>query len=178
MEDAIKQRRHSGSAPQSRPESGPTFAGDADAEHLADTSSGQLPKQGRRSQGRDGAGPAGADAVGQAGESRLEGCELGTSLHGNRGGQKAHGPVKQSGRALFPPGPAARDEWREILRERPDLAPAVESEVRGMASGTSRKLDFSRADQLRSLGNLVVPIQGACALTLLLKRATANGDGG
>jgi hypothetical protein len=73
-------------------------------------------------------------------------------------------------RALFPPGPVARDEWATILRERPDLTPAVESEVRGVASGTSGGLDFSRQDQLRSLGNLVVPLQGAAALLVLLKR--------
>lgn len=86
------------------------------------------------------------------------------------GGQEAHGPVKQSGRALFPPGPANRDAWGEILRERPELAPAVKPEVRGVATRIARGLDFGRADQLRSLGNLVQPLQGAYAITLLLKR--------
>lgn len=46
----------------------------------------------------------------------------------------------------------------------------TESEIRGVASGTTGGMDFSRQDQLRSLGNLVVTQQGACAITLLLKR--------
>jgi hypothetical protein len=87
------------------------------------------------------------------------------------GGQKAHGSTEQSGRALFPPGPADRESWREIISERPDLAPAVESEIRGVAAGTSGGMDFKRQDQLRSLGNLVCPLQGAAALLMLLKRA-------
>jgi hypothetical protein len=86
------------------------------------------------------------------------------------GGQNAHGPVEQSGRALFPPGPADRDAWRTIIAVRPDLAPATESSVRRVASGTTGRLDFARQDQLRSLGNLVVPLQGALGLLALLKR--------
>jgi hypothetical protein len=89
------------------------------------------------------------------------------------GGQKAHGPVEQSGRALFPPGPADRDAWRDIIRERPDLAPATESKVRRVADGDAARMDFARADQLRGLGNTVVPVQGAAALILLLNRTEA-----
>ena len=75
-------------------------------------------------------------------------------------------------RALFPPGPADRDAWREIIRSRPDLAPAVEYEVRGMAARITGGMDFARPDQHRSLGNMVIPVQGAFALLVLLNRDT------
>lgn len=74
-------------------------------------------------------------------------------------------------RALFPPGPADRERWAEIIAERPDLAPAVEYEVRRVADGVPRGMGFARADQLRGLGNAVCPIQGALALIVLLERA-------
>lgn len=115
----------------------------------------------------------GSGSMGDASLSRLEGRELGSSCDRSRGGQETHGPTEQSGRTLFPPGPSDREQWAVILRERPDLAPAVESEIRGVASGSSGGMDFSRANQLRSLGNLVVPIQGAAALLTLLQRVTA-----
>lgn len=109
--------------------------------------------------------------VGNTGSARLQGRELGDPCDGNREWQKAHGPVVEPGRTLFPPGPADRERWTAVLRERPDLAPALEYEIRGMAAGTARGLHFSRADQLRSLGNLVVPQQGALALLVLLERS-------
>jgi len=86
------------------------------------------------------------------------------------GGQTAHGSTEQPSRALFPPGPADREQWAAIIGERPDLAPAVECEVRGVASRITGGLDFARPDQLRSLGNMVVSQQGALALLLLLNR--------
>ena len=101
--------------------------------------------------------------------TRLEGRELGDPRNGNRG-QTAHGSTEQSGRALFPPGPADREQWAAIIGDRPDLAPAVEYEVRGVASRIARGLDFARTDQLRSLGNMVVSQQGALALLALLER--------
>ena len=87
------------------------------------------------------------------------------------GGQKAHGPTEQPGRALFPPGPADRERWAEIIAERPDLAPAVEYEVRNVAARLAAGMDFARADQLRGLGNMVVSQQGALAILVLLERA-------
>jgi len=86
------------------------------------------------------------------------------------GGQTAHGSTEQPSRALFPPGPSDRDAWREIIEDRPDLAPAVECEVRRMDSRLPGGDDFSRADQLRGLGNMVVPLHGALALLVLLDR--------
>ena len=69
----------------------------------------------------------------------------------------------------FPPGPSASAEWKDILSQRPDLAPAVESKVRGMADGSSRTLD--RTPLFRILGNGVVPTQAHYALQILTRRA-------
>lgn len=72
----------------------------------------------------------------------------------------------ESGLPLFPPGPGDTDAWQRILAERPDLAPAVESGVRGLANGLA-----SRVDRLRAGGNGVVALQGAVAFRLLARRA-------
>ena len=68
----------------------------------------------------------------------------------------------------FPPGPSASAEWKDILSQRPDIAPAVESEVRGVADGVARGL--ARTQQLRILGNGVVPQQAALAFQILKER--------
>ena len=68
--------------------------------------------------------------------------------------------------STFPPKPTS-DEWGEILRKRPDLAPA-KPEIRRVDDGLARGLD--RADKLRILGNGVVPQQAAEAFLLLKNR--------
>ena len=77
----------------------------------------------------------------------------------------------------WPSSPSDTDAWEEVLRERPDLAPATaEPEVRGVADGVARGLD--RTAQLRILGNGVVPQQAALAFQILKERingpATTN----
>jgi DNA (cytosine-5)-methyltransferase 1 len=56
----------------------------------------------------------------------------------------------------WPPSPSDTYGWGRVLRERPDLAPAItkeaESEFRGVANGRS-----SRVDRLKALGNGLVP---------------------
>ena len=75
---------------------------------------------------------------------------------------------------LFPPGPGDRDAWAAILRDHPDLAPAteIESQIRVLADGRPARLAGFRVDQLRALGNGVVPLQAALAFVELHKRLT------
>ena len=80
--------------------------------------------------------------------------------------------VTRSELGIFPPAPNS-EEWESILREHPRLSPALEKssfepDVRGMVNGMAPGLH--RADRLRILGNGVVPIQAAYALTVLARR--------
>lgn len=81
--------------------------------------------------------------------------------------------------AIFPPGPADLDAWRELLSRRPDLAPAVsaeeaeaQSQLRGSPNGVATGLD--RVERLRSGGNGVVPLQAAYALVSLVASLRAR----
>ena len=67
----------------------------------------------------------------------------------------------------WPPGPTDADAWRRVIAARPDLAPATQPPVRGMADGLAGGL--GRSDQLHILGNGVVPQQAAYAMTMLME---------
>jgi site-specific DNA-cytosine methylase len=77
---------------------------------------------------------------------------------------------------VWPPSPNDTDGWERILRERPDLAPAItkeaESEFRGVANGRSSRVDIpptnDRVNRLKALGNGVVP----SVVTEFLRRVT------
>ena len=69
----------------------------------------------------------------------------------------------------FPPPPDDRETWAEVLRLRPDLAPATTKHpVRRVDDGSPPEL--ARTAQLRILGNGVVPQQAAVAFHLLKER--------
>ena len=76
----------------------------------------------------------------------------------------------------WPPGPNEREQWEQILAERPDLAPAVEKiepTVRGMADGPSDwmvECQEDRHERLQCLGNGVVSLTGAVAFRVLWER--------
>ena len=88
---------------------------------------------------------------------------LGTLDDSNiEGPQRWCGPIKESSneRAPWPPGPT--DDWGDVPKH---LRPAVEPPLRGVAHGLS-----PHVDQLRALGNAVVPQQAALAIRELLGR--------
>jgi len=72
----------------------------------------------------------------------------------------------QESRPVFPPRPDDADGWRQVLAGWPELAPMVEYKVRRVADGFP-----AQADELRALGNAVVPLQAAAAFALLARRA-------
>ena len=120
--------------------------------------------------------------------SRREGSVLRRS-NGSEGWQESDGraatsdgtmvdPIGERGRGrnfgreyaadAFPPGPEETEKWRSILREAPELAPALESSVRGVVDGMAPEL--GKAATLRILGNGVVPQQAAYGFMLLEKQ--------
>jgi DNA (cytosine-5)-methyltransferase 1 len=79
------------------------------------------------------------------------------------------------GRAdLFPPRPSDLTAWRGTLENSPELEPSI----RRVADGLASRLDIARVDQLRMLGNGVVPLQAADAVRTLATRLSAAGSAG
>ena len=77
-----------------------------------------------------------------------------------------------------PPGPND-SQWADIIKHRPDLAPAITDEeaqrvFRGMADDVATKLEY-RADALRLLGNGVVPLCVAYAFVTLVGKTKREG---
>jgi DNA (cytosine-5)-methyltransferase 1 len=129
---------------------------------------------GREPEQPPGIGPSGAGEGLQLEHSigpRREAARLGRDEYAGGEPETGREPVshfaqrsaRDTGR--WPPAPDDRDEWARILAERPDLAPAVESPLRGMADGLP-----NRMDRLRALGNGVVPAVAAAAFRELLRR--------
>ena len=84
-----------------------------------------------------------------------------------RENSKGRNTTRPSGRPMeFPPG-FNDPRWRQVIEERPDLAPRVktQSKVRGVADGLGREL--ARSSKLKILGNGVVPKQAAVAYQIL-----------
>jgi len=125
---------------------------------MADPRLGQLPQQGRAQENGNGPGSASAGVANLSSVQRqgIERREPDGVLPG------------------FPPGPGERERWADIIERHPDLAPAVESAVHGMADGST-----VRVDRLRSCGNGVVPIVAAAAFAKLARRFGLDfGNGG
>lgn len=126
----------------------------------------------RRFQCGENAVPTGSGAdVEHASDTRLEGRGY---LAGERGDERSARSAGGNDLGyVFAPGPSAAI-WNDVLVRDYGMRPALsqaeaESCLRLLANGTSSPLD-GRIDQLRALGNMVVPLQGAAALIELLRR--------
>ena len=118
---------------------------------LANTPVRQLQIEGRDPEGRDGPRPAGTDMEDPARDEQ-QGLQGEDRRLRRRGVCIAGEPLE------FAPGPSD-PRWGEILRARPDLAPA-QPQIRGMADGVPDWLDramTNRTKRLSRLGNAVVP---------------------
>ena len=109
-----------------------------------------------------------ADADGQ----RLQGQQ---SKPATLGGDLSSRPSSRAtvARCIFPPGPQDLDVWVDVLAERPEVAPAIESGVRRVVDAMAAGL-VDRRHRLRVLGNGVVPLQAAVAFRLLCDRLEAG----
>lgn len=113
-----------------------------------------------------GDGPAGSE--GRRRQPESEGRELADAEGTGRSGHTQPNLVNDGlqppySHPLFPPGPSDLDLWARVLAEAPTLEPAVCK----LANGAPY-----RVDQLRALGNAVVPIQSAVAFLTLIGRIT------
>ena len=89
-----------------------------------------------------------------------------------------HRPQWRWASNVWPPGPGDLEQWRAVLARAPELAPATQPDVRGVADGVASELvEPIRAHRLALLGNGVVPLEAALAWRVLLSRALAR-DGG
>jgi DNA (cytosine-5)-methyltransferase 1 len=82
-----------------------------------------------------------------------------------------------AGLPLHPPGPDDHARWDAVLASRPDVAPAFEPRIRGVADGLATRLDGHRR---RAIGNGVCPLAAAYAwrtLQAVLRADGPNTDG-
>lgn len=125
-------------------------------------------------QGRHIGGNGGRERVDRTGGTKLADAEMrGFDGAGLASGARPEGAVGECGRPLFPPGPADLDAWASVLEARPDLAPATERAVRGMADGAAGRVG-DRTDHLRLLGNGVVPMVAGYAFATLYASLVAD----
>jgi|TARA_R110002020_G_scaffold229567_6_gene440350 DNA (cytosine-5)-methyltransferase 1 len=67
----------------------------------------------------------------------------------------------------FPPGPEDSGRWKNIIKQYPQLAPAIEPRIRTGPDGLTAGLDKYRRKGLAALGNGVVPQQAILAWQIL-----------
>ena len=116
---------------------------------------------------------AGGDAV--LGDAR--GGELAKRGGGDCDTQPKQPAAPGTGLPLFPPCRNDYDGWQRAGQMRPDLWPAVEPGVRLLADGPPVLVDEYRVEQLRCIGNGVVPLCAAFAFIALAWRAGLLGGG-
>ena len=81
----------------------------------------------------------------------------------------------------WPFGPGEKEQWERLLKERPDLAPAVEKEAQSKIcrtpAGDAPWLELAntyRSERLQALGNGVCPLTAALAFSVLWERMKEN----
>lgn len=165
------------------------------AQRRPNTAAGARSDQGFNAGGEAASGIGDAGAIleptdAQLAEPAIEGLPQRRDQPGDCGETSGEPPAERRGLELFPPGQGtwtrwfvspdgrafrvAKDEdaraWSRIVRESPWLDPATQPGVRLLAHGTSLLVDESKTDQLRMLGNGVVPLQAAATLVELDRR--------
>jgi len=76
---------------------------------------------------------------------------------------------------LFPPIPTDDARWDRVVEEEPLLEPALRPLADGMAGGVGERLLLHREDQVRLLGNGVVPACAAYAFLGLVRQMLRGG---
>lgn len=139
-------------------EGGPAADAPRGGKAVADARDGQLPVERRRSQGRNGAGPAGAALADCPDHHRRRGIREAQEGAGAYGLGRRRSSGGGGSFPAFPPGPDDLASWEAVLERYPETEPAV----CGVADGIS-----PRVDRLRALGNGVVPLMAAHAYRTL-----------
>lgn len=120
-------------------------------------------------------GDLGAIEVADPSQPRREGREQHSPHDGRGGASDAHRPAAElCDVPLFAPGPND-DRWTAIISEHNHLAPALKPGFCVVVDGLAVVVAESRPDQLRTVGNGVVPLQAALATVLLARRAGISG---
>lgn len=101
-------------------------------------------------------------------------ADAGSSRHDRRqdgqiGSAIERATAKGTSYPLFPPRPDDAGAWADCLRAAPHLEPSLRRMADGMAA---------HVDELRMLGNGVVPLQAAYAIRTLVTRLAARGSAG
>ena len=106
-------------------------------------------------------------AVANAGFVKQRGGERVGGISAFGPSQTGHATRRSEVLAAFPPGPDDGRGWVEALEAHPWLSPHAQSAIRGVVDGPPVGLGISRPEQIRILGNSVVPQQAALAWQLL-----------
>ena len=111
-----------------------------------------------------------APAVEDAARIRQHGQERQDGGIGGRDGQAGGELADAESRGLGIDGSASRDGGYALFGDE-GREEETQPTLRKLADGSAAELGIGRTDQLRALGNMVVPIQGSVGLLTLLKRA-------
>lgn len=126
------------------------------------------------------AGKRGWECVSSNGRGNVGDAECSGRSQSNGWNEVETAKVAAGGRGtpIFAPGPSNFDGWNRVVADGSfDFrAPAIKPGVRVLVDGVALVVDASRADQLRCVGNGVVPLQAAAAFCALVNNAMTQGE--